>query len=118
MLVTGAGRGIGKRLAMGFATSGALNAPWGLTLAPASFGAFSNDLLVGNFGNGEILAYDPITAAYLGMLTGTNGLPLDNAFLWALETRTGGAGVNPNAVYFTANTSPTHCTWQLRLITK
>jgi uncharacterized protein (TIGR03118 family) len=85
-----------------FATSGALSAPWGLTLAPATFGSFSNDLLVGNFGNGEILAYDPITAAYLGILTGTNGLPLDNAFLWSLETRTGGPGIDPNAVYFTA----------------
>ena len=84
------------------ATGGPLSAPWGIVLAPSSFGSFSNDLLIGNFGNGEILAYDPITAAYLGMLTGTNGLPLDNAFLWALETRTGGAGVNPNAVYFTA----------------
>ncbi|RSL16043.1 uncharacterized protein (TIGR03118 family) [Edaphobacter aggregans] len=87
-----------KRIASG----GALFSPWGLVIAPANFGIFSNDLLVGNFGNGEILAYDPTTDAFLGMLDGPNGQPLVNDFLWSLETRTGGAGVNLNAVYFTA----------------
>jgi uncharacterized protein (TIGR03118 family) len=87
-----------KRIASG----GALFSPWGLVIAPANFGSFSNDLLVGNFGNGEILAYDPTTDAYLGTLDGPNGLPIVNDFLWALETRTGGTGDNPNAVYFTA----------------
>ncbi|HEY6374187.1 MAG TPA: TIGR03118 family protein [Edaphobacter sp.] len=87
-----------KRIASG----GALFSPWGLVIAPANFGIFSNDLLVGNFGNGEILAYDPTTDAFLGTLNGPNGQPLVNDFLWALETRTGGAGVNLNAVYFTA----------------
>ena len=84
------------------ATGGALFAPWGITLAPAGFGSFGNDLLVGNFGNGEILVYDPATNAFLGTLDGTNGQPLVNSFLWALETRTGGANIDPNAVYFTA----------------
>lgn len=84
------------------ATGGPLFAPWGLTLAPSEFGPFSNDLLIGNFGNGEILAYDPTTDAFLGTLDGANGLPLDNSFLWALETRTGGTNVNTNGVYFTA----------------
>ncbi len=87
-----------KRIASG----GALFSPWGLVIAPANFGIFSNDLLVGNFGNGEILAYDPNTDAFLGTLDGPNGQPLVNDFLWALETRTGGTGVNLNAVYFTA----------------
>ena len=84
------------------ASGGTLDAPWGLTLAPADFGSFSNDLLVGNFGDGEISVYDPTTNAYLGMIDGTNGLPLQNSFLWSLETRTGGTDVNTDAVYFTA----------------
>ena len=84
------------------AASGPLDAPWGITLAPANFGSFSDDLLVGNFGNGEILVYDPTTDTYLGTIDGTNGLPLVNDFLWSLETRTGGTNVNTDALYFTA----------------
>lgn len=85
-----------------FATGGSLYAPWGLTLAPASFGSFGNDLLIGNFGNGEILAYDPLTGVFLGTIDGANGQPLVNDFLWALESRTTGPDIDPNAVYFTA----------------
>ena len=84
------------------ASSGPLEAPWGITLAPSGFGSFSNDLLIGNFGNGEILVYDPTTDAFLGTLDGSNGLPLVNDFLWALETRAPGGTFDPNAVYFTA----------------
>ena len=84
------------------ATGGDLFAPWGITRAPASFGPFSNDLLIGNFGNGEILVYNPMTDAFIGTIDGKNGQPLVNDFLWALETRTGGANTNLNAVYFTA----------------
>ncbi len=84
------------------ATGGALYAPWGLTLAPSGFGSFSNDLLIGNFGNGEILVYNPLNDAFLGTINGANGQPLVNPFLWALATRTGGTNVNINAVYFTA----------------
>jgi uncharacterized protein (TIGR03118 family) len=84
------------------ATDGSLFAPWGITIAPSAFGSFSNDLLIGNFGNGEILAYDPTTDAFLGTLNGSNGLPLVNDFLWALETRAPGGTFNPNAVYFSA----------------
>jgi uncharacterized protein (TIGR03118 family) len=84
------------------ATNGPLYAPWGLVIAPVGFGSFGNDLLVGNFGNGEILAYDPATDALLGTIDGPNGQPLVNPFLWALETRIGGTGSDLNAVYFTA----------------
>ena len=83
-------------------SSGALYAPWGVTLAPSTFGSFGGDLLVGNFGNGEINAFDPVTGMYLGTLDGANGLPIVNDFLWALDFRTTGTGVNPNALYFTA----------------
>ncbi len=85
-----------------FATGGSLYAPWGLVIAPGGFGSFGNDLLVGNFGNGEILAFDPFTGNYLGTIDGADGNPLVNDFLWALETRTGGTGSDLNAVYFTA----------------
>ena len=84
------------------ATNGQLFAPWGITLAPGRFGQFSNDLLIGQFGNGEILAYDPTTDAFLGTLNGKNGMPIVNDFLWSLEVRTMGPNVNPNALYFTA----------------
>lgn len=83
-------------------SSSALYAPWGITLAPSAFGSFSNDLLVGNFGNGEINAFDPITGALVGTLDGTNGQPLVNDYLWALETRTGGTNTDPNTLYFDA----------------
>jgi uncharacterized protein (TIGR03118 family) len=77
---------------------GQLDDPWGVTMAPANFGSFSNDLLVGNLGNGEINAYDPTTGAFLGTLTGPGGTPLVNQDLWALAV----SPTNPNAVYFTA----------------
>jgi uncharacterized protein (TIGR03118 family) len=84
------------------ATGGPLSAPWGVVVAPASFGSFSNDLLIGNFGNGEILAYDATTDLFLGTLNGINGQPLVNDHLWALETRAGVNGFDPTAVYFSA----------------
>jgi uncharacterized protein (TIGR03118 family) len=84
------------------ATNGALDAPWGITLASAGFGMFAGDLLIGNFGNGQINAYDPTTNAFLGPLDGPNGTPLMINNLWALDFRTGGTGVNPNALYFSA----------------
>lgn len=78
-----------------------LNDPWGIVVAPSSFGTFANSLLVGNFGNGEINAFDQSTGAFLGTLNGPNGQPLVNDGLWALATRTGGT-FDTNAVYFTA----------------
>ena len=84
------------------ATGGPLSAPWGIVLAPSSFGSFSNDLLIGNFGNGEILAYDATSDMFLGTINGSNGQPLVNDFLWALETRANVNGFDPNAVYFSA----------------
>ena len=47
-------------------TGGQLNSPWGLAIAPATFGAFGGDLLVGNFGDGRINAFDPNTGAFKG----------------------------------------------------
>ncbi len=65
-------------------TGGALNAPWGITIAPANFGKFSNDLLVGDFGDGTINVYDPNTGASLGQLSDANGTPIVIPGLWGI----------------------------------
>jgi uncharacterized protein (TIGR03118 family) len=79
-----------------------LNAPWGVTMAPGNFGQFSNDLLVGNFGNGEINAFDSL-GNFVGTLDGANGNPIVNSNLWALDFRTnGGDNSVPNGLYFDA----------------
>jgi uncharacterized protein (TIGR03118 family) len=83
------------------ATGGPLDAPWGITLAPAGFGEFGNDLLVGEFGDGEIDAYST-AGVFKGVIDGSDGLPLVNSDLWALDFRTGGANTNPDTLYFTA----------------
>ena len=83
------------------ATGGVLDAPWGIVQAPSTFGSFGNDILVGNFGNGEIDAYST-SGVFAGTLDGTNGLPIVNQDLWALDFRTGGTNNNLNALYFTA----------------
>jgi hypothetical protein len=59
-------------------------------------------LLIGQFGDGQILAYDPTTDAFLGTLNGRNGMPIDNPFLWAMNFRTGGPNTNTFSLYFTA----------------
>lgn len=83
------------------ATGGSLFAPWGITLAPSGFGTFGNDLLIGQFGSGEVLAFDPVTNQFLGTVDDGSG-PIVNSGLWALKFRTGGAGTDPNTLYFTA----------------
>jgi uncharacterized protein (TIGR03118 family) len=77
-----------------------LNEPWGIVIAPAGFGSFGSDLLVGNLGDGKINAFDPNTGAFIGTVAGVNG-PIVNSGLWALAVRTGGT-FDPNAVYFAA----------------
>ena len=81
-------------------SNGTLDAPWGITIAPAGFGSFGGDLWVGNFGNGEINAFNPTTGAFVGTLTDQNGNPIVNSGLWALDF--GNSSANPNALYFTA----------------
>ena len=81
---------------------GSLNSPWGMALAPGSFGKFSGDLLVGNFGDGTINAFDPATGAMIGTLDGSNGTPLVNLGLWGLAFGNGAQGTSMNTLYFTA----------------
>ena len=89
-------------------SGGALDAPWGVALAPSNFGQFSNDLLVGNFGNGRINAFNPTTGKFMGQLTLANGQPFQEDDLWALKfgngaTNSAGVVTAPtNTLYFTA----------------
>jgi uncharacterized protein (TIGR03118 family) len=80
---------------------GPLNSPWGLALAPAGFGSFGGDLLVGNFGNGRISAFDPATGAYLGQLRNQDNLAITINGLWGLRFGNGTAGTS-NTLLFTA----------------
>jgi len=79
-----------------------LNAPWGLAIAPATFGKFANDLLVGNFGDGTINAYDPATGAVIGTLQDATGKNIVIPGLWALLFGNGAAGGDKDTLYFTA----------------
>lgn len=83
-------------------SKGPLNSPWGETVAPNGFGPFAGDLLVGNFGNGEINAFDPISGQFLGTVDNANGNPISIDGLWALTFGGGRTGGDPNRLYFTA----------------
>jgi uncharacterized protein (TIGR03118 family) len=85
-----------------FASQGALDAPWGLVLAPADFGSFGGDLLVGNNGNGHIDAYDPRTGAFLGAISDSNGTPIAIHDLWALTFGNGHVGGDWDTLFFAA----------------
>jgi uncharacterized protein (TIGR03118 family) len=83
-------------------SGGALNSPWGIALAPDFFGDYSNTLLVGNFGDGTINAFDPFTGNYLGALQDQGGAPVSIQGLWALQFGNGHSGGDANTLYFTA----------------
>jgi uncharacterized protein (TIGR03118 family) len=89
------------------AQHGQLNAPWGIAMAPPTgFGAFSGDLLIGNFGDGEISAYEPQsdgTWELVGQLRGSDNKVLSIDGLWALEFGRGAAANGSvNTLFFTA----------------
>ena len=84
-----------------FATHGTLNSPWGLALAPASFGNFHGDLLVGNFGDGLINAFAP-DGTFRGQLKSETNAPIQIDGLWGLRFGNGGAGGNTNTLFFAA----------------
>jgi len=89
------------RLIKRLVSHGTLNAPWGLAIAPDGFGAFSGALLVGNFGDGRIGAYDRKTGAFMGLLHKPNGQVLHIDGLWALKFGNGVIGT-PHTLLFTA----------------
>ena len=89
-----------------------LNAPWGLALAPANFGAYSGDLLVGNFGNGRISAYQQLSSGkwvYKGQIRTANGAPIAIDGLWGIAFGNGASAGPTNDLYFAAGpTGQTH----------
>src|SRR5262249_23649680 len=91
-----------------FATGGTLLNPWGVTLAPAKFGKFSNALLIGNFNNsrigpngpGWISGFDPDTGEFRGLLDNRSGAPITIDALWSLRFGNGGDGGIPDLLFF------------------
>jgi uncharacterized protein (TIGR03118 family) len=84
---------------------GTLNSPWALAIAPAGFGQFGGALLVGNFGDGRINAYNPMTGAFLGQFRRPNGKIMEIDGLWGLKFGNGVIGT-PNTLIFSAG--PNH----------
>ncbi|HEV2949096.1 MAG TPA: TIGR03118 family protein [Gemmataceae bacterium] len=109
--VPGAGNGVidefdtsGKFLArlVSNGTGSPLNAPWAFALAPANFGPFSNALLVGNFGDGHISAFNSANGTFLGQLSDPSGKPIAIDKLWGLKFGNGGSAGDPATLYFAA----------------
>jgi uncharacterized protein (TIGR03118 family) len=81
---------------------GKLNAAWGMALAPANFGPFSNALLVGNLGGGTINAFDPVTGAFFGTLSKPDGSPIAIDGLWGIAFGNGINAQPTNTLFFAA----------------
>jgi len=100
------------RVASKGSANGPLNAPWGLAIAPSNFGAYSGDLLVGNFGNGRISAYEQLASGkwvYKGQLRVASGAPIAIDGLWAIAFGNGASAGPTNNLYFLSGpTNGTH----------
>ncbi len=104
------------KLLQSLIAGGNLNAPWGIALAMSfpttatgttanlAFGQYSGDLLVGNFGDGTINAYNPTTGALVGQVQDQNGNAITISGLWGLQFGNGGSGGDVNTLFFTAGT--------------
>jgi uncharacterized protein (TIGR03118 family) len=107
--VTGLGNGfvdvfnLDGTFAQRLVSQGEIDTPWGLALAPSSFGEFAGDLLVGNYGDGTISAFDDVTGAFQGRLLGLDSQPLTLGNLWGLMAGNNGVGNSPQDIYFTAS---------------
>ncbi|HQR08347.1 MAG TPA: TIGR03118 family protein [Gemmatales bacterium] len=84
------------------ASQSVLNSPWGLAIAPASFGSLAGDLLVGNFGDGRINVYDLASNILVGHLMDSGGTALSIDGLWSLTTGNDGGAGSSNSLFFTA----------------
>lgn len=104
--VAGAGRIVAYdrdgHIVQDFGDQSILNAPWGLALAPTSFGAFGGKLLVANFGDGTIAVYDPTTGAALGQLRDAQGELISIDGLWGITFGNGVSLGDANSLYYTA----------------
>jgi hypothetical protein len=105
--IVGAGNGIvsifdmNRNFVRRFVTGGPLNAPWGVTQASAHFGPFSNDILIGNAGDGTINAFDPANGNFVGTVKDNDGNAIVNFGLHGLAFRPDGFG-DANTLYITA----------------
>jgi uncharacterized protein (TIGR03118 family) len=105
--VAGAGEGIVDvfdwegRFIKRFATGGTLDAPWAVVKASAEFGSFANDILIGNYGDGTISAFDPTTGKFRGQLKDKGGKAIANQGLRGLVFGSPGTGTI-DTLYFTA----------------
>jgi uncharacterized protein (TIGR03118 family) len=89
------------------ATNGSLNSPWGIAMAPANFGGASNDLLIGNFGDGTIDAFNPATGAFIGPLTQVDGTMIQQKGIWGISFGNNVDNQPLNTLFFAAGPSPT-----------
>ena len=89
-------------LVQDFHTKGVLNAPWGMAIAPVGFGVFANDLLVANFGDGTIAAFDPATGDFAGYLRDPDTKIISIEGIWGLTFGNGVTLGDANALYFAA----------------
>ena len=114
--VPGAGNGfvdvfdLNGNLLQRLVSNGALNSPWGVAIAPAGWGIFGGDVLVGNFGDGKINGFDPTTGNLVGTMLNGNPLiaaptppPLVNIGLWTLQFGNGKTGGDPQTLYITSS---------------
>ena len=88
-----------------FASAGALNAPWGIAIAPAGFGSLQGDVLVGNFGDGTINIFAPNGSAlanFEGPLMSSSGQPIAFPGLWSLVFGNGDADKPLTTLFYTA----------------
>jgi uncharacterized protein (TIGR03118 family) len=85
-------------------SEGPLNSPWGMAIAPANFGPFSGALLVGNFSDGKINAFNATTGALIGTLDDITGSPIAIPGLWSLNFGGGAQSEDPSTLYLTAGT--------------
>jgi len=109
--VTGAGLGyvdvfdLSGNLVSRFASTGALNAPWGIAVAPSGWGSLAGDVLVGNFGDGKINIFKPNgtqLATSVGPLKGSNGQPFAFPGLWSLVFGNGDSDKPLATLFYTA----------------
>jgi uncharacterized protein (TIGR03118 family) len=84
------------------ASNGPLDSPWGMAIAPHDFGKFAGDLLVGNFGDGTINAFNLQTDKFVGTLDGVDGKPITIGDLWTLTPGNGGMAGSKGEIFFTA----------------
>ncbi|MEP6883705.1 MAG: TIGR03118 family protein [Gammaproteobacteria bacterium] len=94
----------GKRIKQ-LVAQGALNAPWGIVLAPADFGTLSNMLLVGNFGDGKINAYDPAAGTLAGAVKDSTGAAIATPGLWGIAFGNDADNQPHNTLFFAAGTN-------------